>query len=83
MRTAKTFLGVPHLWAGTSAFWYDCSGFTYIVHTSNGITIPGDTVSRKELAHPLCGKSVGSYEDPRPGTLPTSLITTARAPCTT
>jgi cell wall-associated NlpC family hydrolase len=69
VRTAKSFLGVPYLWAGTSAFGFDCSGFTYIVHRANGVTIPRDTVSREELAHPLYGKPVGGYEDLRPGDL--------------
>ena len=69
VRTARTFLGVPYLWAGTSAFGFDCSGFTYIVHRANGITIPRDTVSRDELTNPLYGKPVGGYEDLRPGDL--------------
>jgi cell wall-associated NlpC family hydrolase len=69
VRTAKTFLGVPYLWAGTSAFGFDCSGFTYIVHRANGVTIPRDTVSREELTHPLYGKPVENYGDLRPGDL--------------
>jgi gamma-D-glutamyl-L-lysine dipeptidyl-peptidase len=69
VRTAKMFLGVPYLWAGTSAFGFDCSGFTYIVHRANGITIPRDTVSREELTQPLYGKPVGGYENLRPGDL--------------
>ena len=69
VRTAKMFLGVPYLWAGTSAFGFDCSGFTYTVHRANGITIPRDTISREELTHPLYGKPVRSYENLRPGDL--------------
>jgi gamma-D-glutamyl-L-lysine dipeptidyl-peptidase len=69
VRTAKTFLGVPYLWAGTSSFGFDCSGFTYIVHRANGVLIPRDTVSREELTHPLYGNPVENYGDLRPGDL--------------
>jgi len=69
VRTAKIFLGVPYLWAGTSEFAFDCSGFTYTVHRANGIPIPRDTVSREELTQPLYGTPVYDYENLRPGDL--------------
>lgn len=40
--SAKTMLGVPYLWGGTSPKGNDCSGFTKTVYLMNGYVIPRD-----------------------------------------
>jgi hypothetical protein len=40
--TAKTLMGVPYLWGGTSIKGVDCSGFTRTSYFLNGVVIPRD-----------------------------------------
>ncbi len=42
IKTAKTFLGIPYLWGGTSFKSVDCSGFTKSVFFLNGVVLPRD-----------------------------------------
>jgi hypothetical protein len=42
LTTAKTLIGVPYLWGGTSIKGVDCSGFTKTSYFLNGIVIPRD-----------------------------------------
>jgi cell wall-associated NlpC family hydrolase len=39
---SKRFLGLPYFWGGTSAFGFDCSGFTQMLCRRRGIMIPRD-----------------------------------------
>lgn len=39
---AKKFLGITYLWAGTSTFGFDCSGFTQMLVRQRGIVMPRD-----------------------------------------
>ncbi len=43
VRTARTFLDQPYVWAGRSGFGFDCSGLTGTVYQTHGITIPRDS----------------------------------------
>lgn len=40
---AKKFLGLKYIWGGTSAWGFDCSGFTFRVYQSQGVSIPRDS----------------------------------------
>ena len=42
VETAKTFMGIPYLWGGTSAKGMDCSGFTKTVYFLNGVLLDRD-----------------------------------------
>lgn len=42
IRSGEQFLGLDYFWGGMSAFGYDCSGFSYVMHKANGYQIPRD-----------------------------------------
>jgi cell wall-associated NlpC family hydrolase len=51
--TGERFLGLRYLWAGVSAWGFDCSGYTYTLFHHHGITIArdaGDQMHRSGLA---------------------------------
>jgi len=53
LATAKSMMGVPYLWGGSSSKMNDCSGFTSTVFLAHGIQLPRD--ARQQA---LIGKKV-------------------------
>jgi cell wall-associated NlpC family hydrolase len=61
---ARRFLGLQYLWAGTSGFGYDCSGFTCSLFSALGETIARDAGDQFAV-----GTKVSSRASLRPGDL--------------
>jgi cell wall-associated NlpC family hydrolase len=53
VRTARMFLGLHYLWGGLSAWGYDCSGLTWAVYRTHGITIPRDADAQFAAGKPV------------------------------
>jgi cell wall-associated NlpC family hydrolase len=56
--TAKRFAGLPYVWAGTSAWGFDCSGFTHTVYDEHGITIPRDADAQYAAGTPVAADAM-------------------------
>ena len=53
IETAKTFLGVPYLWAGTSIKGVDCSGFSKSVFFLNGYMLLRNASQQYKTGEPV------------------------------
>ncbi|MEH6308199.1 C40 family peptidase [Olivibacter sp. CPCC 100613] len=53
LEIAKTMMGVPYLWGGTSVKGVDCSGFTKTAYLMNGFIIPRDASQQVLVGKPV------------------------------
>jgi cell wall-associated NlpC family hydrolase len=53
MASLRMFLGLRYLWAGSSAFGYDCSGLVYLVFKTHGIEVPRDAQDQAGVGTPV------------------------------
>lgn len=53
LKIAKTMIGVPYLWGGTSVKGVDCSGFTKTAYFMNGVVIPRDASQQVLVGEPI------------------------------
>jgi len=63
LKTAKSFMGIPYLWGGTSVKGMDCSGFTKTTFFLNGIVLPRDASQQFEIGNPVnTGDTLGNLQ---------------------
>ncbi len=61
---AKSFLSIPYIWGGRSAYGFDCSGFVQLVFKMAGFLIPRDAAAQANA-----GEQVHLLQESVPGDL--------------
>lgn len=59
IQAAKSHLGTPYVWGGTSPNGFDCSGFIQFVYEEDDITIPRTVREIWNFAAPISSPSIG------------------------
>ncbi|HKK45957.1 MAG TPA: NlpC/P60 family protein [Balneolaceae bacterium] len=67
VKTAKTMVGSPYLWGGTSTKGLDCSGFTKTIFFMNGWIIPRDASQQVSAGKPI--DTSDGFDNLKPGDL--------------
>ncbi len=53
LETARSFLGVPYLWGGSSEQGFDCSGLAKAVYQLNGLRLPRSSQDQCDAGRPV------------------------------